>query len=95
MNGKTSLGELLFILAMFLPMLLMGILGMWPLFWVFLAFNIFFGLTEWFYTVKTGMTVSQHFWAYSKKHKWKAIAILVAMLGMWVALIAHLGVNLF
>lgn len=94
-NGGASLGEILFILAMFLPTLLMGILKAWPLFWVFVIFDVCFGLTEWYYTARTDKTVSQHFWEYSRKHRGRAIAILVSMGLMWAALMYHLGYKMF
>lgn len=87
--------EVIFIIAMFLPTVLMAILKMWPLFWVFLIFDIIFGGVEIFYRVTTGHTVSQHFWEYSKKNKIKAIAILAAMAIMWTALIMHLASKMF
>ena len=83
--------EILFILAMLIPTVLMAILQMWPLFWVFCIFDVIFGGIEIFYKIKTGQTISQHFWEYSKQHKGKAIAILVSMAVMWIALIIHLG----
>ena len=94
-SGNVSVKELLFIMTMFLPMVLVGIFGMWPLFFVFLIFNISFGVLEFLYAKNTGKTVSQHFWAYSKAHKIKAILILVSMLAMWIALIYHLGMKMF
>ena len=87
--------EILFIIAMFIPTVLMAILKMWPLFWVFVIFDIIFGGVEIFYKVRTKRTVSQHFWEYSKKSKAKAIAILVSMAIMWSALIWHLGYKMF
>jgi undecaprenyl pyrophosphate phosphatase UppP len=89
------MGEVLFIIAMFLPTVLMGILKMWPLFWVFCIFDICFGLTEWLYVSRTGRTVSQHFWEYAKKKKVKAMAILASMGIMWTALLLHLGYKMF
>ena len=87
--------EILFILCMFLPTVLLGFLKIWPLFWVFCIFDGIFGGVEIYYKVKTGKTVSQHFWAYSKQHKTKAIFALSSMLIMWVALIIHLGYKMF
>jgi hypothetical protein len=94
-KGGTSVGEIIFILCMFLPMVLMAVLQMWPLFYVFLAFNLIFGLTEVLYVKFTGKTVSQQFWAYAEKSKVKAIAILASMALMWTALIIHLGMKMF
>jgi len=87
--------EVLFIIAMFIPTVLMALLRMWPLFFVFAIFDIIFGMTEIVYKVKTGQTVSQHFWEYSKKNKLKAISILASMAIMWSALIWHLGYKMF
>ena len=83
--------SILFIILMFIPLILAGILKMWALFLVFLTFDIIFGLTEWLLKKFTGKTVSQHFWEYKKKNPGKAIAILVGMAIMWGSLIAHLG----
>lgn len=87
--------EVLFILSMFIPTVLMAILKMWPLFWVFVIFDAIFGGVEIFYKAKTGKTVSQHFWEFSKKSKIKALIILGSMLLMWLALLYHLGYKMF
>lgn len=87
--------EILFIIAMFIPTVMMAILKMWPLFWVFVIFDAIFGGVEIFYKTKSGKTVSQHFWAYSKEHKGRAIAILSSMGLMWLALLIHLGYKMF
>ena len=89
-----SSSEIIFIAVMFLPMVIMGVFGMWPLFFVFLIFNLIFGLTEFIYVKKTGKSVSQHFWKFSQEHKIKAILILVSMALMWTALIWHLAIKL-
>lgn len=90
-RGTISLGELLFIVSMVIPTILMGVFRIWPLFWAFLAFDLVFGAMEIFYTVKTGQTISQHFWDFARQNKGKAIAILISMAVMWAALIYHLG----
>lgn len=87
--------EVLFILSMFIPTVMMGVFKIWPLFWVFVTFDVIFGLTEFLYVRNTGKTVSQHFWTYSKENKAKAIAILASMAIMWGALLYHLGYKLF
>jgi len=87
--------ELIFILLMFLPTILMAVFGMWVLFCVFFAFDVCFGLIEWYNVKKTGKSVSQQFWAWGKEHKVKAIIILSSMIIMWGALIWHLGSKLF
>ena len=87
--------EILFVLAMFIPTVLMGVFKVWPLFTVFVIFDVLFGLTEWYYVAKTKKSVSQHFWVWSKDNKGKAIAILSSMLVMWLALIFHLGSKMF
>lgn len=93
--GKTSFMEILFILSMFIPTVLMGVFGAWPLFWVFLIFSLIFGTVEIVYVRTTGKTVSQHFWAFSKTNRVKAIVVLGSMLLMWLALIFHLGYKMF
>lgn len=87
--------EILFIGAMIIPTVLMGVFGFWPLFWVFVIFDVIFGLTEWHYVRTTGKTISQHFWMESLQHKTQAIIILIAMALMWIALIYHLGYKMF
>ena len=94
-QGKTSILEVLFILAMFSATIVMGIFKMWPLFIVFMTFDIIFGITEIVYQKTTGKTVSQHFWAYSEKYRTKAKIILVSMAAMWSALLVHLGYKMF
>lgn len=97
-SAKTSALEILFIVAMFIPNILAGVFKIWPMFWMFTAFNVCFGLAELFYVKTTGMTVSQHFWKKSKdskKDKVQAIILLVSMAIMWTALIVHLGYKMF
>ena len=94
-TGKTSIMEILFIVSMFIPTILMGVLGMWPLFWVFLLFSVCFGLVELIYVRKTGRTVSQHFWEFSRNNRKKAFIILGAMALFWIALLWHLGYKMF
>jgi len=94
-RGNTSITEIIFIVAMVIPTVLMGVFKIWPLFWVFVIFDIIFGIVEVCYAKFTGKTVSQHFWEWSKKHKAKAIAILASMGIMWTFLILHLGSKLF
>ena len=90
-KAEVKIGELLFIISMALPMIVAGIFGIWPLFFMFLAFNIIFGIAEILYVKFTGKTISQWFWDYSKINKIKAIVMLVCMMLMWVALILHLS----
>jgi hypothetical protein len=97
MNEKgSSILEIIFVAGMFLLLLVpSAIFGQWWLFLVFMVFGIIFGLIEWIAKSKTGKTVSQHFWDFSKKHKVKAIIILVCMFIAWVFLLIHLGSKLF
>jgi hypothetical protein len=76
-------------------MILAGLFRVWPLFWVFVTFNVIFGAIEIISKAKTGSTVSQTFWKFYKEHIIKSIIILVAMLAMWLALLAHLGLHWF
>jgi len=83
--------EVLFILAMLIPTIIMAIFKVWALFWVFTIFDVCFGAVEVVSKVKTGKTISQHFWEYSTKNQKKAIVVLGSMGLMWVALLWHLG----
>jgi len=94
-KAKTSIFEILFIVAMFIPTVLMAVFKIWPLFWVFLAFDIIFGIIELVYSRFKDKTVSQCFWEWSKKHKTKAIIILASMVAMWGFLIWHLAGKMF
>ena len=84
----------IFIILMVLPMILAGVFGVWPLFWVFLVFNLIFGVIEIISKTKTGKTVSQTFWKFHVEHKIKALVILASMILMWAALIIHLGLHI-
>jgi MFS family permease len=90
-KAKVKTGEIIFMLFMLAPTVLMGVFKVWPLFWVFMIFNVIFGIVEFTLNATKGYTVSQHFWAFSKKNKGKAIAILGSMAAMWAALIFHLA----
>lgn len=87
--------NVLFIIVMLLPTILSGVFKFWPLFWVFVTFDIIFGIEEFLWDKKTGKTVSQHFWKRSLKEKVKAIAILISWMVMCGALAWHLGYKMF
>ena len=87
--------DVLFILAMLAPLIVSGIFKLWPLFSVFLVFNIIFGGIEIASKRFTGSTVSQSFWKFSKINKVKAWIMLIVMGGMWLSLLIHLGSKLF
>ena len=90
-KAEVKIGEILFIISMAAPMVVAGIFGIWPLFFMFLAFNIIFGIAEVLCVKFTGKTISQWFWSFSKVNKLKAIVMLVCMGIMWVMLIIHLA----
>jgi hypothetical protein len=85
--------NILFIIAMVLPMILAGIFKMWALFFVFVVFNAIFGVTEVLLKKFTGKTVSQTFWDFKRDNPVKATIILVSMALMWTALILHLAIH--
>jgi hypothetical protein len=94
MNGFDKLGtsksEILFIIILVVCFLAPpAIWGQWWLFGVFLLFFMCFGVVELVAKAKTGMTVSQHFWALKKKNKFAAWTIAVCMLIAWLALLWH------
>jgi hypothetical protein len=87
--------EILFVVLMLGGLLApAAITGQWWLFSVFMVFGIIFGLIEWLAVAKTKMSVSQHFWAYSKEHKVGAWCVLAGMLVAWLALLWHLAAKL-
>lgn len=90
-KAEVKFKELLFIISMALPMVVALGFGIWPLFFMFLAFNVIFGIAEVLYVKFTGKTISQHFWDFSKVNKIKAIVMLVVMGIMWAMLILHLA----
>lgn len=93
---KMKWKEITFVLTMFGSLLgPSALFGQWWLFGAFAIFGVIFGFWEWFAVVKTGMTVSQHFWAFSKNNKGKAITILGGMIFGWGALIWHLASKMF
>ena len=87
--------DILFVLAMLAPMVVSAIFNLWPLFSVFLVFNIIFGGIEIASKRFTGSTVSQSFWKFSKGNKVKAWIMLGVMALMWGSLLVHLGSKLF
>lgn len=82
--------EILFVVILagcfFIPPL---IFGQYWLFSVFLVFFLCFGLIEWLAVKYTGKTVSQKFWALSKKNKKAGWIIIICMLIAWLALLYH------
>ena len=71
-----------------------AVVGQWWLFSVFMVFFVCFGLVEWLAVKKTGLSVSQHFWEFSKKNKVKAWIVLGSMLVAWLALLWHLAIKM-
>jgi hypothetical protein len=59
--------------------------------YVFAIFGVVFGAFEGFAKWKTGKTVSQNFWAFSKDHPVKAWIVLIGMQVAWLALLWHLA----
>jgi len=92
----TRVSEILFIVIMMGCLLVPPLVfKQWGLFAVFMVFGIIFGLIEWISVVKTGKTISQHFWVFSQEHKLKGFIILGGMLVAWLSLLAHLGSKMF
>ena len=90
------MGEIIFVVLLAGGLLIPAALAkQWWLFKVFLVFFACFGLVELWAVSATDMTVSQHFWEYSLDNKFGAFAVLGGMLIAWLALLAHLGKNLF
>ena len=72
-----------------------AIFKQWWLFAVFMVFFVCFGLIEWLAVKFSGMSVSQHFWAFSLQNKTGAIIILVCMLISWLSLLWHFGYKMW
>jgi hypothetical protein len=85
-------GEIVFVVLLVVGFLgPTAFFGQWWLFSVFMIFFMIFGLVEYVSVKKTDLSVSQHFWEFSKKNKIKACLILGGMLVGWLALLFHLG----
>lgn len=84
-----NINEIIFCVAILLPIIPMAIFKQWRLFWVFMTFYICFGLQEWLSVTQTGHSISQHFWIFDTQHPMQGWIIIVAMIVMWSALIFH------
>lgn len=86
---------------LFVVLLIGGMLGtsfitkQWWLFRVFLIFFICFGLVEWWAVATTNLSVSQHFWEFSKNNVFGGWIVIIGMFLSWIALLWHLGRNLW
>jgi len=88
--------EILFLILMVGGFLVpAAIAGQWWLFSVFVVFFASFGVVEGIAVWKTGRSVSQKFWDYSKEHKVGAWLVLGSMLLGWLGLLWHLAAKLF
>lgn len=67
-------------------------LPVWGMF--FLAIGIVLAVTEITSRVLTGMTISQHFWVFSKRHRRSALALLASLALVITLLIWHLAVKM-
>jgi hypothetical protein len=86
------LSQALFVICMLGGLLVPSALfGQWWLFASFFIFGVIFGVLEIIAKIKSGKTVSQHFWEWSRTHKSKAWILLACMLIAWLALLVHLG----
>jgi len=83
------MGELVFVIAIALPLVPMAIFKQWRLFWVFATFYICFGIQEGLSVMQTGSTISQHFWNFDALHPLRGWVIVGTMTAMWGALIIH------
>ena len=92
---KMNIAEILFVVALLIPLIPMAIARQWWLVKVFGIFYVCFGLVEWWAVSSSGMSVSQHFWEFSQDSPTQAIVILATMGIMWAFLLAHLGAKLF
>jgi hypothetical protein len=81
--------EIVFCIAILLPLIPMAIFKQWRLFWVFMTFYLCFGLQEWLSVAQTGQSISQHFWILDIQHPWQGWVIVGSMALMWGALIVH------
>jgi len=88
-----KLPEILFCIAMILPVIPMAIFKQWRLFWVFMTFYICFGLQEWLSVAQTGASISQHFWIFDSSHPLQGRVIVTAMGVMWIALLVHFKIH--
>ncbi len=84
-----SKSETVFAILILLPLIPMGLFGQWRLFFVFFSFYICFGLQEWLSIAQTGMSISQHFWAFNEVHPIQANVIIGFMITMWTSLMWH------
>ena len=84
-----SLSEILFCIAILLPIIPMAIYKQFRLMWVFVAFYICFGLMEWASVAQTGHSISQLFWIFDKVNPMGGWVIVGTMLAMWLALLFH------
>lgn len=90
------IGEIIFIVLLAGGLLIPSALAhQWWLFTVFLVFFGIFGFLEWLSMAKTGLSISQQFWKYSSEHPKGAWGVIIGMLVGWLALLSHLGRNLF
>jgi hypothetical protein len=82
---------LLLAFCLIFPMFWVGV----PMFgWFFVTVVVALGLWEGIAVLKTRRTLSQLFWAVSKKHPRKAIIALSILSVGWIALMFHLAAKL-
>lgn len=90
-----NIAEILFVVALLIPLIPMVIAKQYWLVKVFGIFYVCFGLVEWWAVSSTGQSVSQHFWDFSQINPSLAITILASMGLMWAFLLVHLGDKMF
>lgn len=65
----------------------------WWLFTLFIGFGIAFGIVEITAIVKSGLSISQHFWVLKETHPKDAIVVTSSMALGWSILIYHFMVH--
>ena len=66
-----------------------AIFGLWWQFTTVMVFFICFGIVEWVAVIKSGKTVSQHFWELKKQSPLKAWIVIICWAIAWIALLWH------
>ena len=84
------MGEIIFVILLVGGFLIpTALFKQWRLFFVFLIFFAIFGLCEWASIAQTGMSISQHFWAFDEENPFAGWVIIGGMGAGWIALLVH------
>ena len=92
---KKFVKSLYFVILMFLVLIVSAyLLKIWWLFWTFSLIAVVIAIFEWYATYRSGSTISNNFWDYSKNNKAKAWIMIACIAIGGIMLLWHFAIEM-